>query len=489
MQKQTAGTILALLLIFVGGLRLIFALSEPTLAFEGYQHALFLSHLQEEGTPLRENPLSYSGREHLYNPIFYYLLLPFSFIIGIELTLKIIPNLIYLSTIFFVFLLARDISKNNFASIIAALFAGLGTLSFSQHINSASPYTLISPLFLLCLYALLEPKKRLLTLILTTTILGLLSPSIFLLVAGLIMYLVIIALEKMTVDREHVEALFFMSFFSLWSLLITYKDALINQGFNAFFIFLPSNVFLEEYSRAPLIIAIALIGVLPALLGMIAAYQGLFVRRNKKVFLLLGVLFATIISVLLRITPFEIGLAFMTFILAVLSAQVIKYLHNYFEKTKFSHLRIPSMTLLILFFVITSIFPAVSYAANIDTPSQEHLLLVQELERGRTVLASTKEGFFFQYHGFRTITDTDFLNVVHIEEQHEIAQELYRARFMLSALEHTDALGIHYIVLSPQVSEQFSRDELLFVNNNCFRRVFNETTIQAYEVNCHVQTR
>lgn len=487
MNKRLAGTILAILLILIGGLRLTFALSAGSLTFDGYQHARFVEEILETGIPLREDPLSFGGREHAYSPLYYYLVAPFALVMGVELALKTIPNIWYLAAIALVYLIAHEISKNRTASILATVLAALTPITFSQYINDGSPYTLAIPLFLGLVYALLRPQKRLPLLVVLGIILGLVSPIALLLLAGIIIFLLLLSLEGLQAEDSYLEILFFLLFFSLWSVMVFFKEVFFTQGIASIWAYIPSSILSTYYSEFTLVTAIATIGALPLIFAAHASYHSLFIRRQKRAILVLGMILAITAALVVQVVPLESGVVLLTFLLSILSAHSIAIILRYFEKTKAPKLQYLALSVVLFFFLFASLFPALSLAQSTteDIPSQDHYS-VAEFLHDETVLAAPKEGFFFQYHGVATMTDTDFLLVEDAEQRYIMTEEVYRARFVLPVLEAAERYGFEYIVFSDIARQDYAREQLLFLGD-CFRPAYGTEHIEVFEVVCDVK--
>lgn len=487
MNKRLAGTLLAILIIVIGGLRLTFALSSGSLTFDGYQHARYADEILETGTPLREDPLSFGGREHAYSPLYYYLMAPFALVMGTELALKTIPNIFYLAAIALVYLIAHEVSRNRTASILAAVLAALTPITFSQYINNGSPYTLAIPLFLGIVYALLKPEKRLPLLVVLGISLSLVSPISLLLLGGIIIFLLIMSLEGLKTEDSYLEILFFLLFFSLWTVMVFFKKVFFTKGIASIWSYIPSSVLSTYYSSFTLVTAIGTIGALPLLFAAHAAYHSLFLQRKKRAILVLAMILMITTALIAKVVPLESGIVLLTFLLSALSAHSIAILLRYFEKTKAPKLQYLALTIVLFFFLFASLFPALSLAQNTarDTPTEDHYT-VAEFLRNETVLAAPKEGFFFQYYDIATMTDTDFLLVEDAEQKYSMTQEVYRARFVLPVLEASQKHGFGYIVFSPIAQEEYARERLLFLGD-CFRPAFGTQDIEVFEVICDVK--
>ncbi len=66
----------------------------------------------DEGKPIFEDALSYTGRNFIFSPVFHYIIAFFALFMPIAYAAKIIPNIFAAALVFIVFLLAKNLTRN-----------------------------------------------------------------------------------------------------------------------------------------------------------------------------------------------------------------------------------------------------------------------------------------------------------------------------------------------------------------------------------------
>lgn len=494
MRKETAGLLLALLFIAFAGFRIAIAFSEPTLTYDGYQQLRYTEYTAHTGLPMFSDPLD--GRQHVYSPVYHYLIAPFALFMGGVVALKFLPNILFATTLLFVYFITNELTRSRASSILAAILAGFTPIIFSQFINDGSPLTLAIPLFFLTLYGLLDIKRRLPVIIICGILLGLISPLIFLLVAGIGVYLVILAAERLPTDQSYIETLVFLLFFGLWSTLILFKEPFMQYGFSAIYAYLPEAFRSTYFTQFTAITAVATIGVLPLAFGGVASYHTLFNTRIKKILLLTSIAAAVILAIIVRIVDIRIGTLLLALLLSILAGQGFSLLSRYFDKTKIPASKYVIIGVLLLFFLFSSVLPALSLAGARaeDTPPRELLgslnWIRENTPEGSRILAIPKEGFVVEYQAERPVLiDRDFLLVNNIDTLYSETETIYRSRFAIPALTRLNQYGIRYILFSKEASRAYARSELAYADHECYSPVFQNDEAKVYEVLCDVRTQ
>ena len=115
----------ALLLVFLltVGARVYIAYQTPHFGEDTYFTYRQVESITTELTPTYDDQLSYSGRVLIFQPLYYYILSPFAYIIGTENALKIIPNIFAGLLIFVIYLIVNHITKSK----MTALFSGFAS--------------------------------------------------------------------------------------------------------------------------------------------------------------------------------------------------------------------------------------------------------------------------------------------------------------------------------------------------------------------------
>jgi 4-amino-4-deoxy-L-arabinose transferase-like glycosyltransferase len=185
--------ILAIIFILVLATRLFLVLPEKGFDYEAYDALRQAENIKETGAPLFIDPLSYSGRIFVFPPLFYYVLAGFSFFMPLELAAKIVPSLAFATLVIAIYLIAKRLTKNKTAALIAAFFSGFVPIVFYS-LSQISVYSLSLPLIFFLSYTFLRiEEKGFATLSITLIILLLLThSSVFILLISFIIYFIIL---------------------------------------------------------------------------------------------------------------------------------------------------------------------------------------------------------------------------------------------------------------------------------------------------------
>ena len=110
--------LLALVFVFALAVRLYLAFQTPNFSVdEAYFNYRQVESIRHDLIPSYLDTLSYSGRTHIFHPVYYYLLAAFSFLMGTALTLKIIPNILAVSLVLIIYFIVLEITSNRLFTI------------------------------------------------------------------------------------------------------------------------------------------------------------------------------------------------------------------------------------------------------------------------------------------------------------------------------------------------------------------------------------
>ena len=140
--RTTYAIALTALTVLVFGLRLLVSFQVVQPGYESYFTLLQADTIRESALPRTHDPFSFGGRHYLILPLFYYLIALCTLALPELLVLKVLPNLLMAALVPLTYLIAHNLSRNRWVSIIAAFFAGFSPLLFTTGINNATPVTL-----------------------------------------------------------------------------------------------------------------------------------------------------------------------------------------------------------------------------------------------------------------------------------------------------------------------------------------------------------
>lgn len=484
-----------LIAIFVLVLALRVFISFQTKLFsddESYYILRQVENIDTTGKPILYDALSYSGRNVIFLPVYYYLLSFFNLFLPEFYGLKIIVNILAASLVFVIYLLTKEISKNTNAALFGAFTAGFLPIFFRRTVNSLSPLSFTVPLLFLLLYLILKIHKgdkrfvtyflvALLVLIFTQT-------SSLILVCSLLVYLLLMKVEGIKETKSQFEITLFSLFLSLWLYFILFKNLLFKYNVGIFRQNIPQQILINYFKSLNPIQLIYLIGILPFIIGIYMIYKYLFKEKSSSLYLMLS--FALTVGFLLWITivPFEEGIIYLGIILVVLLAQSIRDSSLYLQKM---HTNYFPVYLLLMVIVITLTQSTACYTygtqklSDIPTENQIEALdwVKQDSDQNARVLGTVKEGHLINYFAQRKdIIDSNFLLVGNTNELYQDIERMYQTNSLIEASRLLTKYKISYILFSPNTKEEFGVHVLQYVNEDCFdMKNFGDIIIYTYK--------
>ena len=197
--KKEWGILLAIFII-VAGIRIFFAFQADYFSDDySYFTLRQIEHIKETFVPLYGDNLSYGGRTHVFLPLFHYILAFFTTLFNPIIVAKVLPNLFASSIVFVVYLLVKEITKNENISLFTSVFSAFIPIYFYKTLNTISLYSISVPLSVLLLYLFINIDKGANTKLFLITIIFLMltHTSVILLVLSLIVYLVLVKIEDL----------------------------------------------------------------------------------------------------------------------------------------------------------------------------------------------------------------------------------------------------------------------------------------------------
>jgi len=497
-KKNLVPIFLIAIFLLVLGTRLYFAFQTPYYSDDrSYQIFRQIESIVETGQPLFHDELSFGGREHIFSPIFHYIIAAFAYFIPLTLACKILPNVFASSLVFFVYLLAKEISRSKKAALFSAFASGFVPIFFASTINTISPNSLIFPLAIYLIYNFtrLDKKSNVNIFVVCIIFFALMHPVSFIMVASLILYLILLRLENLKVKREEVEVIIFSTFIVLWLQFIIYKNAFLEHGIGIIWQNIPDTILSLYFTEVTVPGAIYMIGIIPFIFGIYIIYNNIFKRAQRRVNLILS--FVIVISVLIwlkLITP-HAGLSFLGVMLVVIFSIFYKSFFDYFKDTKFHRFKNHLIALFFIVFVITSIFPALALseeAIESATSKEEfraYIWLGSNVDKNSIVLSDPSSGSLItSVSKMRNVIDSDFMLIDDAPKRFDDVQDIYVTLYKTKAIELINEYDIDYIVFGPKTAAYYGITEIKYMEDDCFRVVYDDV-VTIYKSLCYLETR
>ncbi len=464
---------------------------------QAYKILRDVEHIQEEGTPMYSDDLSFGGRNHIYVPFFHYLLAFFSFVLPITFVVKIIPTILISSIVLIVYKIAHKISNNRNVALFSAFMSGFIPVVTSQTLNTVSSYSLMLPLFFLSVYFFIkieDGKKYVVYFIITYLISILTHPSTMLFLISAFVYMALIFMENIAPSRKEKEVVLFSALFLVWAYFLMYKDILLQYGPEIIWQNIPALMRAEYFSDFNILLGIVNIGLLPFLVGTYIVYQFFFIHKKKTNYFYISIVLTIIVALWLNVIELGVGLSFLSITLVLLFSYFYKNILLYIKKTKFEKHEIKMLFGFVAIFILTSVIPCFMQASqNVSISFDDEEIAAMEwiklnTPKDSTIIASVHEGSFISYKtGRKTIVDTDFLAVSDANQRLEDVRKIYLTRFQTEAIPLLDKYDADYILFSDRIRQYFGIDSIKYIEDErCFALQYNER-VRIYRVKCHLE--
>jgi len=322
-------------------------------------------------------------------------------------------------------------------------------------------------------------------------ILSLITPSTFLLIVGLLLYLLLSSIENKKILKAELELTLFSLFLFIWIQFLFFKNFLLNEG--PYFIWqnIPTQIISQYFPKTSIIQSLVLIGIIPLITGIYIIYKSLFKEKNKNIFLLFSLAISTILLFILNLVEYKIALMFLGLILAILFSQAYLSFIKFFKKTKVTKYKNISLAFIIILLLVTSVYPAISFAQDQQTPTQEEIDAFKWVKKttspSSTILVTLKEGHLLNYLSQRkNIMDDQFFLIKNSETKFADLSFLFTTPYQTQALSLIDKYNIDYVFFSPQSKKEHQIKKLLYTDKRCFELIYDKT-VKIYQPKCKIK--
>ncbi|MBI5797607.1 hypothetical protein HZA98_01745 [Candidatus Woesearchaeota archaeon] len=480
--------ILFLTFLVAFGFRLLFLFRVPFYSSdEAYFNLRHSKYILQHFFPLIYDPQSYGGNIILNTHVFHYFLAFFNSTLPDVVVYKLLPALLASSIVFIVYLLAKELTQNEYASLFAALLSAFIPSFIGATINQISILSVFVPLFLLTLYFLLEIERKKMWFFASVIILVLLQPLNLLMLFTLLFFGILIFAESLTLKREEVDGMGLFVVFFLLVNLILYKQLYLKQGLATIWGNLPLELYGQIFQNFNLFETVASVGVIPLLLG-VAGFI-LYKRKSRVMILLSAVLAADFSLLLLRIIAFRDGIIFLAIILCIVSAVSMAKIMEYLPLTKIAKKSKLIISIFIILTVTTLLIPSTTSALKVVhtgvTPAEIEALhwIKFNTAHDSVIAANAYEGNLIISIADRTnVIDTEFLRA---DSRILDVQTIFTTESVVKAKKALDNYGVQYVYFSDKTKALYDVRELKYASDeNCFQEVFKNGFATIYKVVC-----
>jgi hypothetical protein len=482
--------LLAAACLIVFALRLWIAFSTPGLSGDdAYFQLRQVEHIRQTGLPLFDDPLSYGSRTYAFSPVFHYVVAASSFLLSLPVAVKVVPNLLATLLMLVIYGIVNRLSKKEGVALFIAIFSAFVPVWFGHTINTLSTATLAVPLLFFVVYSLLRVEERSWRYIYLASLilLAFTHPIVLLFVLGLMLYMVLVLVESLEVERTELEIALFSVFFVLWSQFLLYKKFILAHGPAVIWQNIPPSLLSSLFSDVTVLTAFYQIGILPVLYGVFVVYRYLFRRKHKMTYFLIAFALAAGLLLWFRLIPVRLGLILLGMFLIVLFSRWVDFYLGYLLTTRIHRWRPLFIIMLVVAFIASSVLPAIADARSVQQGSVDpagmraYGWLRQNVPSDAVVAAGVNEGHRIAALGQRkNVLDAHFLLQRDAKQRLHDVNRMFSTTFGVEAVELMDRYGVRAILLSPESKRDYGIATLTYASpSKCFARVFAES---GYEI-------
>jgi hypothetical protein len=319
---------------------LFIAFKEPYLSDDSSYFGLRQAQIiKETGFPAYTDELSHNGREFFFLPLMHYIIAFFLLIFEPIAAVKIYTNFFSTLIIFPIFLIVKQITKDENIALLSGFLVSFLPIYVYETINSASIYSISIPLSIYLMYYFLKinAKKDPAIFIIILLFFIFVSPSIIIIIMGIITYLIFAWIEKLNIKKAEIELCIFSIFITGFIYIALFRDSLIMHGPSIIYANIPKEFLINYFNDINLNMVLIGLGILPLIATMAITYIFLKEKKKKSFFLPLSVLFICSIMLILKLIPFILGLIYIGILSVILFGEGFQYMVEYIKRTKFSN--------------------------------------------------------------------------------------------------------------------------------------------------------
>ncbi len=495
MLNKRAYSYLLIILVLSLALRLYFSLQSSHFSSdEAYFHTRHVQYILDNKVPMTYDPLSYSGREIPYPPLYHYIIAAFSWLFKVELILKVLPAIFAVITSLIIYFIAYELTKDKIAALFSSLFSAFIPVFIATTLNSASIYSIVMPVFffiIFCMIKLREERTYLVYLAIFSILFPLMHSSSFLLLLSMVVYSLILVSENLLIRKTMKEVMIFSALAILFIQFLIFKKAFLTYGISILWQNTPDNILASYLQSFSFTQAVYGIGILSSVLGIVAIFLIFFTSRKESHILIVSIFLSTLVAILSRLLSPGDGILFLSLTLAILSSLTISRLLSYIDISKISRKRNYFIYSIILLSLVLAVFPSILAAGSAmrDVPAEidiEALAWIRDnINDTITIAALPEEGNLIANLANKSVVaDSYYLLAPDPGERIMALSRLYESKSEFEALDITQRFGIDFIFVSEKAKSKYNITDLGYITSvkRCFDRRKYEDFGKIYQV-------
>jgi len=487
---------LTVIFVIVLAVRLYITFQTSLFNYDAYFSLRQVDNIRSTGFPLYKDPLSYGGKTQLFAPLNYYLLTIFSFVMPTDIMGKVLPNIIAALLVILAYYLALKITKNTKISLMTAFMSGFIPIYFIDLNGISVNYLAILLAFAIiyCIFRINERKYVDYALILMFLFV-LTTPMAFVLVIGLLVYLLLLKLENLETEMKELEIILFFTFLVFWVNLLIYKNAFLTHGLLVIWQNIPMQIMSSYFSQIGFLEVFLAVSVIPVIFGVYAMYAAFHLESSKELVLLTSICVSTFILLWFKLLDMDAGIMFLSVSLVILTAYSLKRFNDFIEKSKMHKYENVMYIVLLILFVATAIIPSAifGYQRTGDTPTQNDVNVLKwaavNLPKDAVITSSLREGNIVAYYAQRkNVMDNNFLLTPRIDQRLSDIDEVYTTTFETKALGILNKYDSKYILISGDTLRYYGINSVPYiVDDKCFNREYYQPGVYLYSTRCKIE--
>jgi 4-amino-4-deoxy-L-arabinose transferase-like glycosyltransferase len=485
-----------MLFILVLAIRLFIAFQTPYFNYEAYFPLRQVESILHTGLPLYNDPLSYGGKTQLFAPLYYYVLALFSLLAPAEIVAKVLPNIFASCIVVLVYMIAIRLTKHQKISLTTSFMSGFIPIMFLDINRATIDYLAILLILgvIYCIFKISERKYVDYALILMF-LLVLATPLAFILIIGLLFYLLLTKLENLHIEMKEMEIILFFTFLVFWVNLLIYKNAFLEHGIVVIWQNMPGQLLSNTFDKITFLETFYTISIIPLILGVYAFYLVFYVEKSKEILLLVGFGMSSFLLLWFKLISLATGLVFLSVTLVILTSYSMRNLALFVDKTKIHRHKRLMFLILIVLFIVTAIMPSIiiGFEKSSITPTDDDVKVLiwsrDNIAENATIAATLEEGNMISYYtGKKNIMDDNFLLTPNIDQRLKELDEIFMTKFETEAVTNLNKYQATYIFFSEYTSKKYEVVKISYVNDyTCFAEIYYLNSTSIYNAKCKIK--
>jgi hypothetical protein len=499
MKIRTSYFVLAGFFILYLAARLFFSLQSDYFNSDSSYFALReIEYIAKTGRPLIHDTLSYSGRDLVFMPFYYYFMAFFQKIFPGVIALKVVNSFFASLIVPALYLCVHKLVKDSKVAVVSAIVGGLSPFYLALTLNDITGNSIIIP-GMICLFYLLmrldEDISILNYLIPLTLVIVLCSSSVFLIILTLGVFFLILYTEKIAIKKIILEFSAFFLLFFFWTNFIIYKTAFQKHGFSI----ISGNISAEtvrQYFNLDMVQTFLSIGIITSILGIYTVYLYIAGKKRQDVMLFISFFFSGMLLFLSGLVEIDLAMAFLSLSLVILSSRAITDIFDIVDKSKVAAQANKIFLLSVAFLIIVQglpgilAFPGVMKKSLTSAYVSDLTWIKENTPKDSVIAATISEGNLITYFSERkNIADTNYLLSDSPEERTSDINKIFRTVLKVDAIKVLEKYGSEYVLFSEIAKKEYSIEELRYVNDSCFKLVLDrEISLYQKDEKCRLKS-